>query len=140
MQSKENNNIIFIRLFEDEEIIEQIEKACISHNVKTAVVLSGIGQIKNTKIGYFKEKGDYCPESFDKPLELLSLSGNICKQNNEYILHVHVVIGDEKKKAFGGHLIEGKISITGEIVLLKTSIDIKRKIDKKTGLKALHLE
>jgi hypothetical protein len=36
--------------------------------------------------------------------------------------------------------MEGKISITGEIVLLKTSIDVYRKFDNKTGLKALVLE
>ncbi len=140
MQSKEKKNIIFIRLFEDEDVYEQIKKACKIHNVKTAVVLSGIGQIKHTILGYFKEKRDYSPESFNKPLEILSLSGNICKQNNDYILHLHSVLSDEKKKAFGGHLIEGIISITAEIVLLKTPMDVKRKIDNKTGLQALYLE
>jgi predicted DNA-binding protein with PD1-like motif len=140
MQSKEKDNIIIIRLFENENIIEQLINACKIHNVKSTVIISGIGQMKNTKLGYFKKKGDYKPQSFDKPLEILSLSGNICKDNNDYILHLHTVLGDEKKKAFGGHIIEGKISVTAEIVLLKTSIEIKRKLDSKTGLQALYLE
>jgi predicted DNA-binding protein with PD1-like motif len=140
MQSKLEKNIILIRLFEDEDIINQIKNACRTHNVKTAIVLSGIGQIKQVSIGYFKEKGNYDPKTYNKPLEILSLSGNICKQKNDYFLHLHIVLGDEEKKAFGGHLIEGKISVTGEIILLKTQIDIKRKLDKKTGLKALYLE
>jgi hypothetical protein len=140
MQSKEKKNLIFIRLFEDEEVLEQIKKVCKTHSVKTAVIISGIGQIKNSKLGYFRKKGDYSPEKFKKPLEILSLSGNICKQNNDYIIHVHTVLGDEKKKALGGHLIEGKISVTAEIVLLKTSVEIKRKLDNKTGLQALNLE
>ena len=108
--------------------------------METAVVLSGIGQIKHTILGYFKEKGDYNPESFNEPLEILSLSGNICKQNNDYILHLHTVLGDDKKKTYGGHLIEGIISITAEIVLLKTPIDLKRRLDNNTGLQALYLE
>ncbi len=140
MESKEKKNIIFIRLFEDEDIYEQIKKACRTHNVKTAVILSGIGQIKHTILGYFREKGDYCPEAFNKRLEILSLSGNVCKQNKDYYLHLHTVLGDEKKKAFGGHLIEGIISVTAEIILLKTSIDVKRKIDNETGLQTLFLE
>jgi len=140
MQSKELKNIIFIRLFEGENLHEQIKKACKIHNVKTAVVFSGIGQIKNAKLGFFKRKGNYSPDSFNMPLEILSLSGNICKKNENYITHIHTVLGDEKKKAFGGHLIEGKISVTGEIVILKTKIDVKRQLDKKTGLEALCLE
>ena len=84
MQSREENNFIFIRLFEDEDILEQIKNVCKKHNVKTAIVLSGIGQLKQTKLGFFKKKGDYCPESFDNPLELLTLSGNITKENTDY--------------------------------------------------------
>ena len=140
MQSKETKNIIFMRLFPNEEINEQIKKVCKIYNVKTAVVLSGIGQVKNVKLGYFKKKGDYSPETFEKPLEILSLTGNICKQGNEYIPHLHIVLGDEKKNSLGGHFIEGIISVTAEIVLLKTDVNAKRKIEEETGLQGLFLE
>ena len=139
MQSKENKDIIFVRLFPNEDVNEQLKEACKLHNVKTAVVLSSIGQLKKAKLGYFKEKGDYSPEIFNKPLEILSLTGNICKQENDYILHLHAVLGDEKKNAIGGHFTEGIVSITGEIVLLKTNLDVQRKLNKKTGLKDLYL-
>jgi predicted DNA-binding protein with PD1-like motif len=140
MQSKEKKNVIFIRLFPDEDINEQLKKACKLHEVKTAVVISGIGQFKKVQLGYFKEKGNYSSEIFEKPLELLSLTGNICKQGKNYILHLHVVLGDENKNTIGGHFIEGKISVTGEIVLFKTTLDVHRKLDKKTGLKILYIE
>ena len=140
MISNEMNNVIFIRLFQDEDINEQIKEACKLHDVKTAVVLSGIGQLKQVQLGYFKEKGDYTPETFNKPLEILSLSGNICKQKNDYIMHLHTVLGDKKKNTVGGHFIDGKIRITGEIVLLKTSIEFYRKFENKTGLKSLILK
>jgi predicted DNA-binding protein with PD1-like motif len=137
MKSNEMNKIILIRLFPDEDVNEQIKKACRLHEVKTAVILSGIGQLKQAQLGFFKEKDDYTPETFNKPLEILSLSGNICKHNKDYILHLHIVLGDKKKNTVGGHFLEGKISITGEIVLLKTSINFYRKLDNKTGLKDL---
>ena len=140
MQSKEKDNIVFIRLFLDEDLNSKLKEVCQLHSVKSGVVLSGIGQIKNIKLGYFKEKGDYSPEIFDEPYELLSLTGNICEEDDDYILHLHAVIGDEKKNVIGGHFIEGKVEITCEIVLLKVDIDLKRKLDEKTGLKALYLE
>ena len=140
MQSKEKDNMIFMRLFPDEDVQEKLKEACRLHDIKTAVILSGLGQLKKVQLGYFKGKNDYTPKNFDMPHELLSLTGNICKQDGDYILHLHAVLGDEKKNTVGGHLIEGKVEITNEIVLLKTDIDIKRKFEEKTGLKGLFIE
>jgi predicted DNA-binding protein with PD1-like motif len=140
MQSKENKNLIFIRLFQEEDINEQLKKVCKLHNVKMAVVISGIGQLKDARLGFFKKKGDYFPEYFNKPLEIVSLTGNLNKQDDDYILHLHAVLSDEKKNTIGGHFIDGKISITAEIVILKTTLDLKRKFNNKTGLNDLYLE
>jgi len=140
MKSKEKNNIVFIRLFPEEDLNDKLIEACAIHNVKSAVVISGIGQLKNIHLGYFKEKGDYSPECFKEPFELLSISGNICKDKEGYLLHLHAVIGDEKKNVFGGHFISGIVEITCEIVILKTNMGISRVYDEKTGLKALFLE
>jgi len=70
----------------------------------------------------------------------LSLTGNISKQDGDYILHLHVVLGNEEKNTVGGHLIEGKVEVTNEIVLLKTDMNIKRKIEEKTGLKGMFVQ
>jgi len=140
MQTKAKKNIIFARLFPEEDVNDMLKEVCTIHNVKTAVVVSGIGQLKNSKLGYFKEKGNYTSKTFNKPLEILSLTGNIIKQNKEYVLHLHIILGEENTKTIGGHFIEGKISVTGEIVMLNTDIEVKRELDKKTGLKALFLE
>ena len=140
MESKEKDDVFFLRLFSNEDVIKQIKKACKLYNVKSAVVLSGIGQLKKTKLGYFKEKGDYNPEIFNNPVELLSLTGNICKGEDDYAIHLHAVLGDENKDAIGGHFIEGQVSITCEIVILKVNLDLHRKINEKTGLKDLYLK
>jgi len=139
MQSKGKNNLIIIRIFKEENVNKMIKEVCEKHKVNSAVIISGIGQLKNIKLGYFKEKGNYAPQTFREPLELLSLSGNICKDKNEFLLHLHAVLGDENKKAIGGHFIDGIVSVTAEIVLLKSVLDIKRKTDQETGLKNIWL-
>jgi predicted DNA-binding protein with PD1-like motif len=45
-----------------------------------------------------------------------------------------------KKETVGGHLIEGFVEVTNEIVLLQTDLRIKRKLEKDTGLEGLFLE
>jgi predicted DNA-binding protein with PD1-like motif len=140
MISKEKMNLIFIKLFPEEDVNDKLKEVCKNHNVKAAVIISGIGQLKEARLGYFKEKDDYSPEYYNKPLEILSLTGNIIKQSSDYFLHLHAVLGDESKNAFGGHFIDGTVSITAEIVILKTNLDLKRKIKNKTGLQDLYLE
>jgi predicted DNA-binding protein with PD1-like motif len=140
MQTKEKDNLIFIRLFPDEDIHEKLAEAVKEYNVGTAVVIAGIGQLKNFELGYFKEKGNYTPQLFAEPHELLSLSGNISKQNNKYNFHLHAVLGNEDKALVGGHLIKGSVAITNEIILLKTNLKIKRKLEEETGLEGMFLE
>ncbi len=140
MQSKEEQNLIFVRLFPGEDIYEELEKVCKKHNVETAVVLSGLGQLKQFELGYFKEKGNYTPQKFDEPHELLSLTGNVSKQDGEYVFHLHAALGNQEKKVVGGHLIRGRVSVTNEIVLLKTSLKVKRRVTETTGLNELFLE
>ncbi len=140
MQSKEKDNLIFVRLFPNEDIYEELRNVCKKHNVKTAVVLSGLGQLKQFKLGYFKEKGNYLPQRFEKPHELLSLTGNISRQGKECEFHLHATLGDENKNVFGGHLIEGKVEVTNEIVLLRNEIKVDRKIEPNTGLRGLFLD
>ena len=118
MQSKEEGNLIFIRLFQGEDIYHELDQACQRHQVKTAVVLSAVGQLKQFELGYFRGKGDYALEEFEKPHELLSLTGNISKQDKGYNFHLHVVLGNEKKEVVGGHLMKGEVEVTNEIVLL----------------------
>ena len=108
--------------------------------MQSAVVLSAIGQLKKVEIGYFKEKGNYSPETIEKNLEILSLTGNITKEDDNYIPHLHIVLGNEKKNALGGHFINGQVSVTAEIVVLKTSVSFKRTHNKSTGLKDMDLE
>ena len=140
MQSKEKNNMVFIRLFPDENLFEMLKKVSKKHNIKAAVVISGLGQLKNFKLGYFVEKNNYSPKEFIDPHELISLTGNIVFVNNEYEFHLHAALGNKNKETVSGHLINGTVNITNEIVLLKTDIKIKRQIDENTGLKGLFLE
>ncbi len=140
MQSKEKDNLIFVRLFPGENIHSKLKEVCKKHKVETAVVLSGIGQLKQFQLGYFKEKGNYVPEEFARPRELLSLSGNISNQEGQYNLHLHAVLGDEDKSVIGGHLIKGEVEVTNEIVLLRTDLKITRNLEESTGLEGMFLD
>jgi predicted DNA-binding protein with PD1-like motif len=135
MKSAEKKNIVFARFLPGEDANKKLIELCKKHDINSGVILSGIGQFEKVELGYFKCKGDYSHEIFEKPLEVLSLTGNICKNGDEHILHIHAVLSDDKKNVFGGHFINAIVSITCEIVIQKTNIIFKRELDEKTGLK-----
>jgi hypothetical protein len=96
MQTKENQGIVAVRLFPEEDFYSSLKKACEKHYLREGIILSGIGQLKNFELGYFREKGDYTPEFFSSAFELVSLTGNIVKEE-DYTFHVHACLGNEKK-------------------------------------------
>jgi len=53
MQSKEKDNIIIVRLFPKEDVFESLNSVCFKHKIETAIVLSGLGQLAKTELGFF---------------------------------------------------------------------------------------
>ena len=140
MEYREDQGLIVARLHQDEDIFESLERICRACDVRTGVVLSGIGMLKQAELSYYVKQGRYATVLFPEPLELVSLAGNMLLQDGEYKFHLHAVLARETKEALAGHLSGGKVNVTNEIVILKTDIPALRKLDDATGLMALTFE
>ncbi len=140
MEYREDQGLIMVRLHQDEDLFESLEKVCVACDVRTGVVLSGIGMLKQAELSFYVKQGRYATALFPEPLELVSLAGNMLLQDGEYKFHLHAVLAKETKEALAGHLSAGKVNVTNEIVILKTDIPALRKLDDATGLMALTFE
>jgi len=139
METLLEGDVLFIRMFEDEEYLECIKAAFASAGRPSGVVLSSVGQLKDFSLGYFVGKGDYSPERYKVPHELLSVSGIISIHPWGVETHLHACMGDADKRAVGGHLLTGRVSITNETVILLTGAFVERPRDERTGLRSLRL-
>lgn len=137
MEYREKGGLILVRLFQNEDLFESLTQLCEACEVKTAIVLSGIGMLKQAELGFFVRKGEYSSVHFPEPMELVSLSGNIIAQGDDLHFHMHAVLARSTKEAIAGHLSKGKVNVTNEIVILKTDIPALREMDDSTGLMAL---
>ena len=140
MQSKYQGNLLFLRLFPGEDLFDKLREGCELYDVKTAVVVSGLGQFQSFTLGYFKEKGDYAPEEFHEPHELVALTGIVSRYQQEVDIHLHAVLGSKDKETKSGHLIHAKVAVTNEIVLLTSDVSIRRELEEQTGLRGMFLE
>jgi len=127
-------------------LIGQLERNADLYNSMTRVVqennirigrLTGIGAVQKAKLAYYDQKlMKYNEIEVSEPMEILALNGNISLKDDKPFVHAHVVLGDEKGNARGGHLLPGGTPIFACEVTIEEYDGpvLERGIDKGTGL------
>lgn len=122
--------IHYVRLEKGEDILPSIIEYCQLHKIKSAAIY-GIGAVESASLGYYDlTSSSYLENKFNFSAEVISCIGNIAKneETDEYIAHLHMMIGDSKGQTFGGHVLPNNIiSVTGEFVIFETKKELKRK-------------
>jgi len=116
-----------IILEKGEKIIQALKRISSERNLFG--YFSGIGAVDWVKIGFGDVSTGKCiVKEYEGDFEILSLVGNISKNvQGEVVVHAHILIGDKDFNVLGGHLFEGKISITAEIFFKRTKGKLLRK-------------
>ncbi len=140
MDYRDTENLIFIRLEQNEDLFESLTEICRASKLKVGVLVSAIGMLKQAELNFFVGTGRYSPVMFPEPMELVSMTGNVILQDDEYHFHFHAVLARRNKETVAGHLSKGKVNVTNELVILKTDVAARREKDDATGLKALIFE
>ena len=134
MQYKKFENKLVLRLDPGEEIFSSVEKVCKGEGILLGSV-SGIGAISSLIAGvYDVQKKEYIQNSFEGAFEIVSLAGNITTKNGNTYVHLHISVGDDKGRVFGGHLNSAVISATAEIFIDIIDGKVEREVSKQTGL------
>jgi hypothetical protein len=131
--SSEEGNFVAARLEDGEDFLKKIGEIADKHRIRSGFFVSCIGMWRDTELGFFDLKlKKYFKKSFKKPLELLSLQGNIGeKDNGERVVHCHVVLGDTKYRPIGGHFGKATVHVGNEILILRLSkVKIRRRLEK----------
>lgn len=134
MEFRKANRGYIIRLFKGEKIIDSITKFCEDKKINSGI-FHGIGAVLSIELAFYDlKKKIYTFKKINKLMEIVSLTGNIALLKDKHILHTHIVLSDDKMKAFGGHLKEAIVGGACEIVLTDLQVKIKREYDQDTGL------
>ncbi len=136
----EAKRVIFSRMESGEDVLETIEVVAAEYGVKSGQV-NLIGAISGAKLGYFDLKANEYRDFFvDENVEVVSCMGNISTLDGKPLVHAHMIVADETGKCYGGHLMQGcKVSVTIELVIMETSMELTRAQDERTGLNLLNI-
>lgn len=95
----------------------------------SAASLTAIGAFERAVVGWF----DFSSKSYRKievneQCEVLSAIGDVAiDDDGRASLHVHIVLGLSDGSTRGGHLLEGRVRPTLEVVLTDTQSKLRRK-------------
>ena len=132
--SKTDVRRFVIRLDKDDLMLESIMKAIDEHQIRNAVVVSGIGTLSDATIHMVTTTSYPAVEAFPQwknvPIELSSVSGIIADGQP----HLHMVFSDSNG-TYSGHMEPGcRILYLGEIVIEELPMELVRNRDEKNIL------
>ncbi|MCD4847549.1 MAG: DNA-binding protein [Candidatus Aegiribacteria sp.] len=113
-----DNNRTVIRFDKGEQFPETLAQWCKEQEVNAAAIVAGIGMLENIVIGRY-DGTEYIKETVKPSSEILSLQGNVSMKEGEPFVHLHVSLADEDMSSRGGHLFDGTVSMTIELVLME---------------------
>ncbi len=106
-----------------------------------AAEITGIGALSAVTLGFFDlERQEYDEIEVGEQVEVLSLVGNLALFEGKPKLHAHIVVGKRDGSVMGGHLMDGRVRPTLELILNESPARLRRKTDPGTGLPLLDLD
>jgi hypothetical protein len=100
-----------------------------------ATQFTAIGAFSRVVVAYFDwTTKQYRNISIAEQVEVLSLVGDITLESGKPKVHAHVVVGKADATAHGGHLVEGLVRPTLEVLMTETPAHLRRRFDPQSGL------
>jgi predicted DNA-binding protein with PD1-like motif len=101
---------------------------------------TAIGGFNHVTLGYFdRSRMDYDRHPLDGQVEVLSLIGDIALQGDTPKVHAHAVVGLPDTTTRGGHLLEGHVWPTLEVVLQESPGHLTRRSSPELGIALIKL-
>ena len=132
----EPGRILMGRLPKGCDLLAELSGICQENRISLGEVRA-LGAVERARIGYYDmQSRQYRWLELEQEMEILSLVGNVSLKDGEVFVHAHITLGDEKGRAFGGHLAEGSKVFACEYAIWEytSPTKLERVWDEPTGL------
>ena len=106
-----------------------------------AAQITGVGGFERATVGWFDRSArQFRRIPVDEPSEVLSLIGDVAEGQDGPGLNIHVVLGLSDGTTRGGHLIEGQVFPTLELVVTENPAELRRVMHPDLGVALIDLD
>ncbi|MDH5703384.1 MAG: DNA-binding protein [Aigarchaeota archaeon] len=137
--------VLVTRIMPGSDLIQSIRTVVEEHGIKAGVIISGVGLLRRAHLRNCRALPKEYPITdtnrsfltFERPLEILALSGNISEVEGKPWVHVHITLSyieGETVRVIGGHLLEGSVIFGfAEVFIMELrDIEMKKSFDEET--------
>ena len=130
----------FAVVFDKGEEVGEGLTAFASRESLRASQITAIGALSEVTLGYFdRASRRYTRIPVTEQVEVLSLLGVVTLDGEKPKLHAHIVVGRSDGSTRGGHLLEGHVWPTLEMIVEESPRHLRRRTDAETGLALIDL-
>ncbi len=134
MEYRKFGNTYAVRLDPGDEIGASITALAEQENI-TCGIIQGLGASDHADLAlYDVAKKEFHTRTFDEPMEISSVNGNITRKDGEVYFHIHITLCNASLETYGGHMKACRISATGELFVTVVDGEVGRRQDAVTGL------
>ena len=122
-----------------DEVLAGLQTFAREHDLAAAQV-TAVGAFSRATLGYYdRERNEYEKIPIEEQVEVLSLIGDISRNEGEPQLHLHGVVGRRDGTTRGGHLLEAYVWPTLEVIVNESPSYLRRRMNKEAGLPLIAL-
>jgi predicted DNA-binding protein with PD1-like motif len=103
--------------------------------------ITAVGAFSGATVGWFdRETKQYRRIPVDEQCEVLSLIGHVAEGPDGPSVHVHVVLGLSDGTTRGGHLLEGRVFPTLEVIIREAPAQLRKVMNPDIGIALIDLD
>lgn len=123
----------------DDDVLQTLQQFCERESI-AAASLSGIGGFRSATVAFYDMEAKlYEPIGVGEQVEVLSFLGNVTAYQGKPKIHVHCILGHRDGHTTGGHLLEGIVRPTLELLIDEIPADLRRTDRPEIGIPLIEL-
>lgn len=135
----EGSSTFVVVLDAGDEAVATLGAFAKEHELEAAQV-TAVGAFERAVVGWFdRDQNDYRRIPVDEQCEALSLVGDIAGSEEGPQLHLHAVLGLSDGTTRGGHLMEGHVWPTLEVIIRESPAQLRKTYRPEFGLALIDL-
>ena len=103
--------------------------------------ITAVGAFEHATVGWFDPvTKQYRRIPVDEQCEVLSLIGDVAEGQDGPSVHLHVVLGLSDGTTRGGHLLEGRVFPTLEVIIREAPAELRKVMNPDIGIALIDLD
>ena len=135
MKSRAVKRTYIGQLAHGSDLYESLMQIVQRENIRSGRI-QAIGATTHAVVAYYDQNTKkYNPIELPGGMEILGLNGNVSMRDGKPFVHVHILLGDQQGKVFGGHLLPGTKLFACEVFIEEyDGEELVREQNEATGL------